>query len=104
MDLSTLEIDVLGAQHESFQQAQTGAVEQQRNEMGRTGHPAQHAADFVSSEIQAPQKVADLLRRDESVKNGSVDCFQKVLDACQKVVDSFFGFDDRFGGVYDLSQ
>jgi hypothetical protein len=49
-----------------------------------------------STTSQGSQKVVVLLIDDESVNSGSVASFQKVIDLAQKVVDSFFGFNDRF--------
>ncbi len=58
--------------------------------------PRECASDLTTS--QAPQKVVVLLMDDESVNRASVVSVQKVIDLTQKVVDSFFGFKDRFDG------
>lgn len=78
VDLSTLEIDVLDAEHETLQQTQAGAVEEQRNEMGRTSHPAQHAADFLRRhdhrQTRRPRNTHDVLQpRQRIVEHVSVE-------------------------------
>jgi len=59
---------------------------------------------FASNTSQVTQKVVVLLICDESVNNETLASRQKVVDLCQRVADSFFGFHDAFGGMTSLAQ
>jgi hypothetical protein len=53
---------------------------------------------------QVPETVVDSFFGDGSVSNASIAFFQKVTDACQRVVDAFFGVGDGSVGTAGLTQ
>ena len=58
-------IDILDAQHQTFQQMEAGAIQQQRNEMRGSGHPGQQAPDcgcHHDRQARRPRRTHDVLQ------------------------------------------